>query len=234
MSGHNHGHSHGGHACTSEHHSHGGGGGCDHGQGDDDKDMVDALQGGGLNGLIDFKRVRCLNVADPEMLCRMLQKPWEERRSEAVCAASDADEEMIIYVPFTEVVKVRAICVVGGTRAEEEADAPSTVRLFANRDDLDFENAAGITPDQQLDLQKGQYGDMEHQLRQSKFSSVRELTLHVDKNFGADVTRVSFIHFRGAGSKISTEKKVVTTVYETTGQLSDHKVFGAETMQQGL
>eukprot|EP01065_Artemidia_motanka_P032615 TRINITY_DN39603_c0_g1_i1.p1 TRINITY_DN39603_c0_g1~~TRINITY_DN39603_c0_g1_i1.p1 ORF type:complete len:255 (+),score=88.21 TRINITY_DN39603_c0_g1_i1:60-767(+) len=223
MSGHGHGHSHGGGGCAHEHHAHGGHGGCDHGHGDDDKDTVDALAGQQLNSLIDMPRVRSDNLDDPAKVHALFDRPWDDRRKDGTVVCSEVDEEVLIYVPFTEVVKMRAICIIGGTAEEGDRDAPSKAKLFVNREDIDFDMAQSLPGEQQLDLQKGQYADIEHALAQSKFQSVRSVTLFISKNFGSDTTSLSFVHFRGASTKITTERVIVNTVYETTGQLKDHK-----------
>eukprot|EP00756_Hemistasia_phaeocysticola_P012681 Hpha_TRINITY_DN15222_c5_g5::TRINITY_DN15222_c5_g5_i1::g.66848::m.66848 len=142
---------------------------------------------------------------------------------------------MLFIIPFTEVVRIAAISIIGGTQGQGEKDAPSKAKVWVNREDMDFETAQVVKGDTELDLQRGEHADLLHALPPSKFQNVRQVILYIHKNFGADTTCLSFIHFRGKGSKISTEKKVVTTVYETTGALKDHRErVGAKTMEQGV
>ena len=100
------------------------------------------------------------------------------------------------------------------------------LQLYVNRDDLDFDAAENTKPVQELQLQKGCLGDMEYPLKISKFSAVRDLTIVLPSNFGGETTIVNSMFFRGANSKISTDRVVMTAVYETQGQLKDHKVHG--------
>merc|ERR1711869_178891 len=117
----------------------------------------------------------------------LFDKPWEQRHDAVHYVESDVDEDLLIYVPLTEVLKIRAICIVGGS-AEDFNDAPSKIKIFVNREDIDIDNASTVPCDQELDLQRGLHADLEHPLKQSKFANVRTLTLYVHKNFGAENT----------------------------------------------
>jgi len=203
------------------------------GQGDG-KDTIDALAGQPLNGYIDFKRLRAFNLEDDALAPKLFQREWDDRWAEQD-VRSDADEEMMFIVPFSEHVRISAICIMGGTKALQDADAPSKAKIWVNRDDMDFEVAAEVKGDASLDLQRGEHSALLHALPPSKFQNVRQLILFIHKSFGHDTTSLSFIQFRGRSSKISTEKKVVTTVYETTGALQDHRDrVGGQTMKQGF
>lgn len=49
---------------------------------------------------------------------------------------SDADEQLILHIPFKDNVKLKSISVVG-----EGGDMhPASMKAFKNRDDIDFDN----------------------------------------------------------------------------------------------
>ena len=41
-------------------------------------------------------------------------KPWERRLDKTECVESDADEELLINIPFTGDVKLKGLIVIGG------------------------------------------------------------------------------------------------------------------------
>lgn len=52
----------------------------------------------------------------------------------------------------------QAICIIGGG----DGTAPSELRVFTNRDDLDFAAVAELTPVQRWDLQENSNGQLEY------------------------------------------------------------------------
>eukprot|EP01064_Diplonema_japonicum_P023725 TRINITY_DN34131_c0_g1_i1.p1 TRINITY_DN34131_c0_g1~~TRINITY_DN34131_c0_g1_i1.p1 ORF type:complete len:242 (+),score=36.41 TRINITY_DN34131_c0_g1_i1:53-727(+) len=211
--------------CGHEHkelggHSHGHT--CDHHQADKESEMV--VMGDALNNYIDQGKTRCMNVSEPDNL-NTIFKTWDDRKETGDFIESDADEELLLYIPFTEVVKIKAISILGGEE-DDESSAPSKAKLYINRDDIDFDKAGEVCAAQEIDLQQGHLTDLEYPLKPSKFTAVRDLTIVIPTNFGADLTRISCVHLRGASTKISTNRVVMHAVYESQGQLKDHKVRG--------
>lgn len=85
-----------------------------------------------LFGVVDRPNVTALNTdestAAPEVI-----KEWEHRNDTSVSLHSDADEQLVLRVPFTASVKLKSILVKGGS-AEK---APKTLHIYANQF-LDF------------------------------------------------------------------------------------------------
>ena len=61
---------------------------------------------------------------------RLVFKPWERRLDKTECVESDADEELLINIPFTGDVKLKGLIVIGG----EDDTHPDKV------EDLDDDN----------------------------------------------------------------------------------------------
>jgi PITH domain len=123
-------------------------------------------------------------------------------------------------------VKLQALTVIGGLNGS----SPSKLKVFINRDDMDFSTAADLTPVQEWDLVENLNGQMEYPTQVAKFNGVHSIDLYFPANFGADSTKITFIAFKGEFSE--RKRQAVEAVYEARPVPSDHKVPGGETMGQ--
>ncbi|KIZ03840.1 hypothetical protein MNEG_4118 [Monoraphidium neglectum] len=170
--------------------------------------------------------VRCLNE-DAEGSCRNVFRPWEARTQPVAqpLRSDPDDEELLLTVPFDGAVKLKAVCVIGGG----EGRAPAKMRLFINRDDLDFSAAHAMAPVQEFELQQDNAsGTVEYPTQVAKFGSVHTLTLHFQGTFGSDQSEITFIGLKGDFSERN--RRAVEAVYELRPVPEDHKVPG---MKQG-
>jgi len=102
--------------------------------------------------------------------------------------------------------------------------SPTRVRLFINRDDIDFALASELPPVQEFSLMEDLTASVEYQTRVSKFQCVSSLTLHFTHNGGASTTRLCFIGLRGQADPQSNREALATVVYETQARPQDHTV----------
>lgn len=168
---------------------------------------------------VDVDHVRVLN-SESSNCGQALFKPWAERFNEDPSVESDADEELIVCIPFTDNVKLKAIAVLGGPGDQ----TPSEMSAYANRDDIDFASAGDVVPDQEWELvpPQGKNSEIaEYRTKVARFSSLRTLTLHFKANYGAGTTRITYIGLEGEYSAF-TRDPVITT-YEAAANPSDHK-----------
>lgn len=149
-------------------------------------------------------------------------KPWHERLDESVHLESDADDQLILRVPFTGSVKLRAMLLKTGPIDQ----TPTKVVLFANEDSLDFEDASDKTPTQEFDVPQGREVG-EYAVKAAKFSGLSSITLFFPASQGADTTKLYYVGFLGQWSE--RKNKPVITVYETQANLADHeKIQGVD------
>ncbi|PVF99061.1 DUF1000-domain-containing protein [Serendipita vermifera] len=169
-----------------------------------------------LFSIIDHQNVVALNVIEQKDII----KPWDRRNDDEIFLESDADDQMIIRIPFLDSsAKLTSILV----KAGDGEQTPSKINLFVNEDNLDFDDVADRVPIQELEIpQSNEVG--EYQLRPSKFSNVRSLTLFIPSAQGADTTKLYYLGFTGSFTKISNQP--IITVYEASPNLADHKVTG--------
>ena len=120
---------------------------------------------------------------------------------------------------FTGQVKLHSILL----RSSADRTAPKTVKLFLNREDLDFDTASDTQPTQTLELSRtSEVQDVP--LKRALWNTTRSITLFFPDNFNDgdadDVTRFSFLGFKGDWMPLSREPINVT--YEAAANPSDH------------
>ncbi len=109
-----------------------------------------------------------------------------------------------------------------------------SLKVYVNRDDLDFSTAADLEPTQKLEL--AQTADVqEHPVKRARFNTARSLTLFFEDNFGAgdeDVTRINYIAFKGEFMRLS--KEPVNFLYEAAANPADHPaIVGTKNTMEG-
>ncbi|KAJ2459559.1 PITH domain-containing protein 1, partial [Coemansia sp. RSA 2337] len=96
--GHGHGHSHDGHD-----HSH--------------DEEADTGQADSLFDKVLVDQAWCLNESEPESI-KLVFKPWHQRLDTTQLVSSDSDAELLVYVPFNGMVKLKSIFLWGGVGDE--------------------------------------------------------------------------------------------------------------------
>jgi len=151
-------------------------------------------------------------------------KTWDARLDEEVYLESDADDQMIIRVPFTGSVKLRALLLKAGPGDQ----TPAKVALYSNVEHLDFSDIAERKPTQEFNVaQSRELG--EYHVMPAKFPNVTSITLFYPASQGADTTKIFYVGFLGSW----TERKdtPVVAVYEVKPNLADHeKIQGMDGM----
>ncbi|XWS42497.1 hypothetical protein CRYUN_Cryun16bG0018900 [Craigia yunnanensis] len=92
-----------------------------------------------LLDFIDWSGVECLNQSSSHSLSNALKQGYRE--DEGLNLESDADEQLLIYIPFTQVIKLHSI----GIKGSEE-EGPKTVKLFTNKEHMGFSNVNDFLP----------------------------------------------------------------------------------------
>eukprot|EP00850_Spirogloea_muscicola_P005216 SM000023S07672 [mRNA] locus=s23:735661:737895:- [translate_table: standard] len=194
----------------------GGGATCSH---DHDCGEHDCGAAWSLYRHVDVPKVRALNEA-VEGSAGLVFKSWEERLDFSTSLESnDDDPELLIFVPFTTDVKIKSICIVGGV----DGTSPSRMRVFSNREDIDFSNVQDLPPLQEWELAENTRGEVEYVTKYAKFQGIANLSMHFQSNHGGSTTRIHYIGFRGEATQMSREV-VATAVYEAMPNPQDHKV----------
>ncbi|KAJ7729712.1 DUF1000-domain-containing protein [Mycena olivaceomarginata] len=184
---------------------------------DHDHDSTDLGPKDNLFSRIDRDNVVALNALSPGPA---IIKPWHERLDEEKSVESDADDQMIIRIPFTGSVKLRSLLLKTGPHR------PNTTE--------NFQDISDKTPTQEFTVAQGrEVGEyaLRYELplwhRNRKFSNVSSISLFFPEAQGADTTKIYYVGFLG----LWTERKMSApvTVYETQANLADHeKIQGTD------
>ncbi len=130
---------------------------------------------------------------------------------------------------FTGQIKLHSILL----RTSNSPSAPQTLKIFTNRDDLDFSTASDLQPTQELKLSRT--SDIQDiPVKRALFGKVQNLTVFFNDNFGdgdEDVTRISYLGFKGEWMKLGGAPQEI--LYEAAANPSDHKVKGTESVGMG-
>ncbi|XP_064604629.1 PITH domain-containing protein 1-like [Liolophura sinensis] len=165
---------------------------------------------------IDTDKVQCLNETI-DGSGKTVFKPWDKRKDKENFVESDADQELLLKIPFTGNVKLKGLILIGG-----EADThPSKVRLFKNRPNMNFDDT-GCEAEQEFMLNPDPEGEVEYTTKIARFSGVHHLSLHFPSNFGADSTKIYYIGLRGDYTEARRQEVTICT-YEARANPADHK-----------
>ncbi|CAI5511946.1 unnamed protein product [Closterium sp. Naga37s-1] len=133
--------------------------------------------------------------------------------------SNEDDPELILFILFTTDVKIKSIAIIGGA----DGTSPAKMRVFTNREDIDFSVVNDLTAVQEWDLTENLQGELEYTTKFSKFQGVSSLTLHLPSNFGGDFSRIHFVGLKGEATQ-NNRRAVAAVVYEAQANPSDHEV----------
>ncbi|KAL0429514.1 UNVERIFIED_CONTAM: PITH domain-containing protein [Sesamum radiatum] len=175
-----------------------------------------------LLDFVDWSSVECLNQKNSHSLPNALKQGYRE--DEGLILESDADEQLLIYIPFNQVVKLHSIAIEG---PEDEGNVdpilnaifkfpgPKTVKLFANREHMGFSNVNDFPPSDTVILSTENLKGKPVIVKYVKFQNVRSLTVFIEDNqSGSDITKVQKIVLYGT--------TVETTDMKSLKKIEDH------------
>lgn len=130
---------------------------------------------------------------------------------------------------FTGQVKLHAIFL----RTSNSDSAPRTLKVFVNRDDLDFGSAEDAQPTQLFELSRTS-DVQEIPVKRALFGKVQRLTLFFVDNFSEgdeDVSRIAYLGFKGEWMRLG--RAPANILYEAAANPSDHTIKGTNANQVG-
>ncbi|KAL5476951.1 hypothetical protein ACEPAI_3137 [Sanghuangporus weigelae] len=148
-----------------------------------------------LRDHIDPSQVNCLNEIHEHSLKSILPKG-----SDGAYLESDADEQLLLNVYFTQRVRLRSIVI--QTNEKHISQAPKTVKLFTNRSSIGFEDVEDASEAQTAQTLEFTEDDVQNGkailLRYVRFQNVDSVHIFVASNQGdEETTRIDRIEFFG-------------------------------------
>ncbi|KAG0244038.1 Thioredoxin-like protein 1 [Actinomortierella wolfii] len=156
-----------------------------------------------LTDQITLNQISCLNEQNEHNLRNAL-------KNDDTFLESDVDEQLLITVAFNQAVKLHSLKIV----PKDLARAPKTIKLYANRVAVGFDDADSVQETQTLELTEKDYKENGGlvSLRYVKFQNVSSITLFVVDNLEEEeTTQIQQLIFVGSardGTDMSALKKV--------------------------
>lgn len=177
-----------------------------------------------LNGLINKASLQSWNVQNSvdAVYATVLSPQQDESATQFI--SSDADPEILLNIPFHEVLKIRGILVLG----TNDAHAPSALKVYVNARDVDgFDSVERLTPDENIMLANTSMEDaIVYRINPLKFQAASSATLLFPASFGEDTTHLCRIEFYGESTMQPVHRQLATNVvYESMANPADHKVI---------
>eukprot|EP00243_Klebsormidium_subtile_P004922 TRINITY_DN19169_c0_g1_i1.p1 TRINITY_DN19169_c0_g1~~TRINITY_DN19169_c0_g1_i1.p1 ORF type:complete len:176 (+),score=30.46 TRINITY_DN19169_c0_g1_i1:275-802(+) len=157
---------------------------------------------------IEWPSVECLNESSEHPVANALKQGY--RDDDGLVLESDADEQILLTIPFQQVVKLHSL----GLKAPSDS-GPKKVKLFTNRTSLGFSEATdGLVPQQEIVFTAEQLDGTPIPLKYVKFQGVRSLTIFVESNQeDEDTTKIQKIVLLGSTVE-TTDMKALKKVEE--------------------
>ncbi|KAJ1954937.1 hypothetical protein EC988_002158 [Linderina pennispora] len=158
------------------------------------QDSAPAASAYGVHGHADITSTviatqsECLNQNDDFPLANVF-------KADDSVLESDVDEQMVLHVVFNQPVKLHSLML----KCAELERAPRTLRLFANRSDVGFDDAEQGSETQAVEMTEEIYqkGGVVG-LRFVRFQNVHSLSVFIEDNLGGgDVTALQQLAFIG-------------------------------------
>lgn len=211
------------------HHHHSGP--CGHSHHDDDSHVTpDSGDQDLLFTSIDRDRILTLNESTPGSGASIV-KPWDRRLDPLPELISDADDQLIIHVPFTSSVKLTTLLL----RPPSNVDCtPVSVKLYKNLAESavnfdDLPNATATTTLDSIPTISDSKEVVSFPLQPVKWSNTDSVALFIESSIGGDQTGLQFLGFKGKSSGY-TRAAPQNIVYESAPQLKDHSKVGADSL----
>lgn len=141
---------------------------------------------------LDLSGAHCLNEDPSHAWANALKQGYRE--DDGLFLASDADEQLLINIPFQQKCKISSICIKGPS----DGTGPRRVKLFTNLTSCGFSDVESMPAAQEIDLTEAQLSGETIPLKFVKFQNVNTLSIFIESNqAGEEVTKVQKIALFG-------------------------------------
>ena len=105
------------------------------------------------------------------------------------------DEQLIIHLPFKEIVSLWSISI---TSPPEDYGSPTLIHLYKNKPNMNFQDVESYIPVQTIELLNEELLEERHcLLKFTSFQKINHLTIFVEDNKGCEITSINNISIFG-------------------------------------
>eukprot|EP01039_Chlorochromonas_danica_P011019 gene11022-12267_t len=143
-----------------------------------------------LTALLSKTSCYCLNESSPQQFNHLFAG------DHTLTLKSDADEQLLLHLAFNQTVSLRRIQF--GVPCDETC--PNTVKLFVNKNNLDFPGASDTQPTQVVTLTPASSatgGQVSFNLNIPKWQRTDSITIFVEDNHGAEISSLFSVKLFG-------------------------------------
>ncbi|GME68822.1 hypothetical protein B5S31_g154 [[Candida] boidinii] len=201
-----------------------------------------------LNSKIATTRLTALNLTNPQNELPKLFKSFDDKYSIKPEFKSDADNQLIIRIPFNGVT-VKLYSIILRTNSNSD-NCPRVIKLYKNNDHLDFDStdstkhtyeiehseigfAGSSNSDDDVFVNDDEF--VEHFLPRHLFSNVTDLSIFFQNNWTDDDDENLIIYsleLRGEFKELT--KDPIITMYESAANPADHKNILKDSFKNNL
>ena len=146
-----------------------------------------------------IEHATALNATDPDA-AQGIFKPHVRRCEATPAITSDGDQEILVKVKFATPVHVRRVMVIGGGDAADGGSHPRHVKVYVNREGIDFSELDEVAPAQVFSLPLNEAGEAFIATTPPHvFTNVTAIAFFFDENHseGEEDTVVRYIGMQG-------------------------------------
>ncbi|MES1923336.1 hypothetical protein MHBO_004897, partial [Bonamia ostreae] len=149
-------------------------------------------------------------------------KPWHERFDYGEVESNEDIPELLMFVPFCQVVDVHSIAIV----SKDARFCPVVAKIWSNKREIStFECVENRESDQKIDLMEDQNGEIHYSLNRSKFLNVERLAIYFASE---EKSKIAINHIELRGKIKMAKSRAVKTVYEVNRSGSKGLISNAE------
>ena len=161
-------------------------------------------------------------------------KTWDKRNDPEPELITDADDQLILHIPFTSPVKLSTLLLRPSSNPD---NTPSTIKLYKNLPEsvINFDDIPNLPPAKltttldSIPTVADTSEIISFPLQQVKWSNTDSITIFVEQSLGGNNTGLTFIGFKGKSTGINRQAPQ-NIVYESAPQLKDHTKVGADSL----
>ena len=195
------------------------------------------IAGDSLWPYIDLSKVKVLNATTGHDKGKYFLKAFDKRkRNTEWLESEDDDPEILIYIPFSFMVNIKAISL----RPMDDY-GPLKMKAYKDKEGMDFETVYHTSSLQNWECinQEGNeaigngiefvddlYGGyiVDYATKYHKWQHTSSITIHLSENISyEEIIKIFYIGLKGIPTQIKTGVRTVDCVYESMPQVEDHK-----------